>query len=33
VLFGLVIYNRVVRGSHATKSMNLSSSKDCTTTA
>ncbi|KAG5141946.1 hypothetical protein JHK82_017641 [Glycine max] len=28
-----VIYNRVVRGSHATKSMNLSSSKDCTATA
>ncbi|KAL2964774.1 hypothetical protein AAZX31_16G023000 [Glycine max] len=28
-----VIYNRVVRGSHAPKSMNLSSSKDCTATS
>ncbi|KAK7389810.1 hypothetical protein VNO78_25104 [Psophocarpus tetragonolobus] len=28
-----VIYNRVVRGSHAPKSINLSSSKDCTATA
>lgn len=28
-----VIYNRVVRGSHASKSINLSSSKDCTATA
>lgn len=28
-----VIYNRVVRGSHAPKSINISSSKDCTATA